>query len=128
METAAKADQPVLLTYILDQFTSLGQGSHIPWPCLRMAAIIGSIPTGKVFYNKDPKCFETTEPAAPHGTKGAGSQIRIAIRHDRFAYADYILAHGADINAGFPEHSPVRAAVRAAVEDGEDLKFSLHLH
>ena len=58
-------------------------------------------------------------PAAPHGTKGGASQISIAIRHDRFDYIDYMLAHGADINMGFHERNILRGVVRSAVDDGK---------
>ena len=120
LETAAKANQPTILAYIWDTFMSKESSSRIPWPTLRSAAILGSIPLGEVIHARDPACFQWTEPAAPHGTRGGDSQLLVALRHDRVAYIDYMLAHGADINASYTDRSPVRAAVQAASDDGKN--------
>ena len=80
---------------------------------------------GEVFYARDPGCFKITQPAAVHGPKGGSSQILIAMRHGHLDYVDFMLTHGADINAGGPEHSPVRAAVQHTVDDGKGLSILL---
>ncbi|KAK3174849.1 hypothetical protein OEA41_002095 [Lepraria neglecta] len=116
LETAARANQTAIFAYIWDTLFSQ-KGASIPWQSLRAAALLGSTAMGEVFYARDPGCFKITQPAAVHGPKGGSSQILIAMRHGHLDYVNFMLTHGADINAGGPEHSPVRAAVQHTVDD-----------
>lgn len=117
--TAAESNKPSIFAFLWDGFLSKeGSVARIPWPSLRAAVLLGSITVVQEFHRRDPDCFNVPEPAASHGTKEGASQIKIAMRHDHIEYADYMLAHGADINLGYPEHSPVREAVRSTAEDG----------
>ena len=61
----------------------------------------------------------TVEPQSPHSTAGGQTQIKVAMRHDRFDYVDYLLNHGVDINSGFPAESPIRAAILSAVDSSK---------
>ena len=131
-ETAARSNQANIFAYLWDNFLSSNeQGTiinRIPWQCLRSAAILGSLSLAEAFFNRDPDCFSSVAPAAPHGTNGGASQISIAIRHDRLDYIDYMLAHGADINMGFHEQNVLRGVVRSAVDDGKPIvAFSCRL-
>lgn len=124
-ETAARSNQANIFAYLWDAFLSSNEEGtgiiRIPWQCLRSAAILGSLSLAEAFFNRDPDCFRSVEPAAAHGTNGGASQINIAIRHDRFDYIDYMLAHGADIDMGFHEQNILRGVVRSAVDDGKPI-------
>ncbi len=131
-ETAARSNHANIFVYLWDAFLSSNEEGtviiSIPWQCLRSAAVLGSLSLAEAFFNRDPDCFRSVAPAAPHGTNGGASQISIAIRHDRFDYIDYMLAHGADINIGFHEQNVLRGVVRSAVDDGKPIvAFSCRL-
>ncbi len=131
-ETAARSNQAPIFAYLWDAFLSSNeQGTginRIPWQCLRSAASLGSLSLAEAFFNRDPDCFRSVAPAAPHGTNGGASQINIAIRHDYLDYIDYMLAYGAGIDMGFHEQNVLRGVVRSAVDDGKPIvAFSSHL-
>lgn len=123
-DTATQAEQITVFVYLWDTFLQ-HLGVRIPWKSLHAAARIGSIPLAEAFCAREPDCFNTIAPKSPHGGQPGVSQIGIAMRNDNFDYVNYMLAHGADINSGFPDHSPVRAAVLAAVEDGKETRTFL---
>ena len=117
-DQSAEAAQSAVFRELWD--TYLGpRGFRLPWRSLYAAARLGSVDLAKIFHDRDPDCFNIVEPAAPHGDKGGGLQLQIAVRGGHLEYAAYMLAMGAQINKGFPKHSPVRAAVQYAVSDGK---------
>lgn len=121
---AAEAGQIDVFTYLWEKY--LGpRGSRIPWAALRAAARFGSIPIAEAFYARDPNCFNTVESESPRGGPVRNTQIDVAIRQDNYDYVDYLLAHGADMNYQFPERSPVRAAVRSAVDNRKQPCFTV---
>ena len=121
-ETAARFNQVDVFTYLCDAFLSSNEDGtvivRIPWPCLRSAAILGSLSLGEAFFNRDPDCFRSVAPAAPHGASGGTSQISIAIRHDHLDYIDYMLAHGADIDMPFHAQNVLIGVVTSAIDNG----------
>jgi len=78
---------------------------------------------GKVFWERDKNCFQVREPRSVHGTTGGETQINVAMRNGCYDYVDFMLERGADINAGYPERSVVRAAVMFATTDGMFILF-----
>ncbi|PLB52481.1 ankyrin [Aspergillus steynii IBT 23096] len=118
---AAEGDQDEVFAYLWDMYLA-AEGAEIPWPALKAAARHGSVPLAEAFYCRDPTCFTKSVLKAPHGRVLGGSQIKVALLKDHLHYIDFLLAHGADINAEFPEQSPVRAAVRCDVDDDTVIK------
>lgn len=121
---AAQGGQAEVFAYLWDTFLAPRGTKAIPWPCLRAAAFQGSISLAQVFWSRDPECFGATEPRAVHGPVASdrNHQVNIAIRNDRFEYIDFMLAHGADINAGFPSNDLLKMLVRCAVDDETTLQ------
>ncbi|KAI9041349.1 ankyrin repeat domain-containing protein [Aspergillus affinis] len=113
---AAEADQVEVFAYLWDTYLA-GDDAEIPWAALKAAARHGSIPLAEAFYCRDPTCFTRAVLKASHGRVLGGSQVKVALLHGHLNYIDFLLAHGADINAEFPDQSPVRAAVRS---DGDE--------
>ncbi|KAM0800810.1 hypothetical protein BDR22DRAFT_962894 [Usnea florida] len=125
-ETAARSNQVDVFTYLCDAFLSSNEDGtiivRIPWQCLRSAAILGSLSLAEAFFNRDPDCFKSVAPAAPHGTSGGTSQISIAIRHDHLDYIDYMLVHGADINMPIHTHNVLIGVVTSAIDNATCLR------
>ena len=121
---AAQEGQAEVFAYLWDTLLAPRGQKGIPWPCLKAAAFRGSIPLAQVFWSRDCECFNTTEPGVANGSgaRNHNSQINIAIRNDHYEYIDFMLAHGADVNAGFPSNDLLRMVVRCAVEDGRTLR------
>ena len=121
---AAQEGQAEVFAYLWDTFLAPRGTKAISWPCLRAAAFQGSIPLAQAFWSRDSECFDTTEPRAVHGpvARDSNHQVNIAIRNDRFEYVDFMLAHGADINAGFPRNDLLKMVVRCAVDDETTLR------
>ncbi|KAH8426518.1 ankyrin repeat domain-containing protein [Aspergillus melleus] len=120
---AAEADQVEIFAYLWDTYlASDGAGAEIPWAALKAAARHGSIPLAEAFYCRDPTCFTKAVLKAPNGRVLGGSQIKVALLHGHLNYIEFLLAHGADINAEFPDQSPVRAAVRCDDDDETVMK------
>lgn len=115
---AAEGDQVEVFAYLWDMYLA-AEGAEIPWAALKAAARHGSITLAEAFYCRDPKCFTRSVLKAENGRVLGGSQIKVALLKDHLHYVDFLLAHGADINADFPEQSPVRAAVRCDGDEGE---------
>ena len=122
-ETAARSNQVDVFTYLCDAFLSSNEDGtvvvKIPWQCLRSAAILGSLSLAEAFFNRDPDCFQSVAPAAPHGASGGTSQITIAIRHDHLEYIDYMLAHGADIDMPVHAQNILIGVVTSAIDNGK---------
>ncbi|KAI4256050.1 MAG: hypothetical protein L6R42_006430 [Xanthoria sp. 1 TBL-2021] len=94
--------------------------ASIPWHCLRDAAYRGDISLAETFFQRDPDCFNATEPPPAIGSvvRDGHQQFNIAIRNNRFEYIDFMLAHGGDINTGLDDGNDLlRMVVRCAVED-----------
>ena len=121
---AAQEGQAEVFTYLWDTFLASRGTKAIPWPYLRAAAFQGSIPLAQAFWSRDPECFDTTEPRAVHGpvARDRNHQVNIAIRNDRFEYIDFMLAHGADINARFPSNDLLKMVVNCAADDETTLQ------
>ncbi|KAI4234286.1 MAG: hypothetical protein L6R40_006832 [Gallowayella cf. fulva] len=105
-------------------FASNGMAS-IPWTCLRGAAYRGDIALAETFFQRDPDCFNATEPRPAIGPvqRDGHQQFNIAIRNDQFEYIDFMLAHGGDINAGFDRGNDLlKMVVRCAAEDEVTMK------
>lgn len=115
-ETAAQGGQAEIFAYLWNTFLAPRGITSVSWPCLKTAAFQGAIPLAQAFWFRDPDCFNTIEPRAVHppGARRSG-QVEIAIRNDRFEYIDFMLAHGADINAG--GNDLLRIVVRCAKDD-----------
>lgn len=117
-EAAAQESQVEIFVYLWDSFLASRGITSISWPCLKIAAFQGAISLAQAYWSRDPDCFNTTGPQAVHPSGVRRSfQIETAIRSDRFEYIDFMLAHGADINAGFPDNDLLRMVVRCAVDD-----------
>lgn len=121
---AAQEGHAKVFAYLWDKFLAPRGAKAIPWPCLRAAAFQGSMPLAQAFWSRDPDCFGATEPRAVHGpgARDSNHQINIAIRNDQFEYVDFMLAHGADINAGFPRNDLLKMVVGCAVDDETTLQ------
>ena len=122
-EAAAQGAHADVFAYLWDTFLAPQGITSISWPCLRTAAWQGAIPLAQAFLVRDPHCFAMIEPQTVHPLgRGRNTQIEIAIRNDRFKYADFMLAHGADINAGAACKDLFRMIVRCAVDDATTLQ------
>ena len=121
---AAEEGQAEVFTYLWDTYLAPSGTKAIPWPCLKAAAFQGNIPLAQAFWSRDPECFDATEPRALHGSaaRSRNHQINIAIRNDRFDYIDFMLARGADINAGSPCNDLLKMVVNCAVDDETTLQ------
>ena len=131
-ETAARSNHANIFAYLWDTFLSSNEEGaviiRIPWQCLRSAAILGSLSLAEAFFSRDSDCFRTVAPPAAHGMNGGASQISIAIRHDRFDYIDYMLAHGADIDMSSHKQNILRGVMNSAIDDGKPIvTFSCRL-
>ena len=117
---AAQGGQADVFAYLWDTFLAPRGISSIPWRCLRVSAYQGAIPLAQAFWVRDSDCFNTIEPQGVHPIAAKRArQIEVAIRSDRFEYIDFMLAHGAYINASKDLLSMV---VRCAVDDGSTLR------
>ena len=121
-EAAAQGGQVDVFAYLWDTFLAPRGITSISWPCLRTAALQGSISLAQAYWSRDPDCFNTMGPLSVHppGVRRP-LQVETAIRSDRFDYIDFMLAHGADINAGFFGNDMLRMVVRCAVDDATTL-------
>ena len=123
LEAAAQGGQVEVFTYLWDTFLAPRGITSIPYPCLRTAAFQGAIPLAQAYWSRDPDCFKAFSPPAVHPPRPRRPfQVATAIRSDRFEYIDFMLAHGADINAGFPANDLLRMVVRCAVDDATTLR------
>lgn len=122
-EAAAQEGQVDVFTYLWDTFIAPRGITSISWPCLKTAAFQGAIPLAQAYWPRDPDCFNTKGPLSVHppGVRRP-LQVETAIRSDRFNYIDFMLAHGADINAGFFGNDILRTVVRCAVDDATTLQ------
>ena len=120
-EAAAQGGQADIFAYLWDSFLAPRGISSISWPCLKTAAFQGDVLLAQAFWSRDPTCFNTVEPRAVHpaGTGRKSRQIEVAIRNDRFEYINFMLAHGADVNAS---NDLLRMVVRCAVDDTTTLR------
>lgn len=117
---AAEADQVDVFAYLWDMDLAKEDAEvEIPWAALKAAARFGSIPLAEAFYCRDPKCFSRAVLKDSNGRVLGGSQIKTALLKDHLHYVDFLLIHGAHINAEFPGQSPVRAAVVSVADEGE---------
>ena len=123
LNTASQHNQPTIFAYLWDDFLlKTNPDARIPWESLRAAAVQGSIPLAEAFHARDQDCFNIVQPPAPHGRAGGSSQIKIAVRNDNFAYADFMLAKGADIDAAGGIVGLVTEALRSTADDEVVLK------
>ena len=122
-DAAAEACQVQVFAYLWDNFLAPRGITSISWRCLRTAAFQGSIPLAQAYWSRDPDCFNTIGPQSVHSV-GVRRQLQIetAIRSDRFEYIDFMLAHGADIDAGFFGNDLLRMVVRCAVDDATTMR------
>lgn len=116
--TAAQGGQVHVFVYLWDTCLAPRGITSISWPCLKTAAFQGSIPLAQAYWSRDPDCFNKLGPVSVH-PPGVRSplQVETAIRSDRFGYIDFMLAHGANINAGFFGNDIHRMVVRCAADD-----------
>ena len=108
---AVRASQLTAFEYLWDRFLGPA-GILLYWELLEPAASRGLIGFAKSFWARDSMCFSKISPDAAHGPLGGNSQIDYAVSNDHFEYADYMLAHGADINVNFPNTSRIRYAIQ----------------
>lgn len=122
-EAAAQGGQVEVFAYLWDTYLAPRGITSISWPCLKIAAFQGAIPLAQAYWSRDSDCFNTIGPRAVHPPGIRRSlQVETAIRSDRFEYIDFMLAHGADINAGFVGNDLLRMVVRCAVDDATTLR------
>lgn len=121
---ASQAGQADIFTFLWDNYLKPSGETNIPWDYLREAAFRGDVHLARAFWERDHQCFRTTAPAAVHGPPKGGQshQTDIAIRNDRFGYIDFMLDHGADLNADFPKHDILKMIVNCAVDDTTTLQ------
>ncbi|KAL9601918.1 MAG: hypothetical protein Q9179_002705 [Wetmoreana sp. 5 TL-2023] len=121
---AVEGNQTEVFGYLWDKYLAPRGAQAISWPCLNTAAFQGDISLAKTFWSRDPDCFQRTQPPGICGPPEGyhNSQFKIAIRSDRYEYIDFMLAHGADINVGFPESDLLKMVVRCAVDDQTTLR------
>lgn len=117
LNTASEAGQVEVFEYLWDGFLK-PQGIQIPWDSLKAAARQGSLQLAEAIRQREPNFFARGEPKGPRGSQLGNTQIKVALRCGNLHYVDYLLSLGADINENFPEQSPIRATVRAEIEDG----------
>lgn len=119
---AAEGNRTAIFAYLWDRYLAPHGVQAIPWPCLKTAAFQGNIALAEVFWCRDPDCFRRNQPPGVRGPPNISDQFKIAIRRDRYDYIDFMLAHGADINAGLPEIDLLKTVVRCAVDDQETVR------
>ena len=116
-EDSVIADQLAFFEYLWDEFLSATH-VHLSWQMLEWAATNGRIDFAKSFWARDSKCFSILSPYRVRGPPEGESQIMHAVRFSHFEYADYMLAHGADINAASPQWKIVPSIVSWRAEAG----------
>ena len=120
----ASAKQAVVFEYLWDKHLTARGIRKVPWLCLKAAAFQGNLTLAQTFWLRDPDCFRHTELLHVRGPpeEHYNGQFKIAIRNDRFEYIDFMIAHGADINAGFPQSDILSMVARCAVDDSTTLR------
>ncbi|VUC24983.1 unnamed protein product [Clonostachys rosea] len=88
---------------------------QIPWECLKLSAIKGSITLASVFI----KSLARAPPFSVHPAGRLGSLIVTALQHRRFEYVDHMLAHGVDINHEWPRVRVLQTAISFEQDDAE---------
>jgi hypothetical protein len=117
LNTASEAGQVHVFEYLWDGFAEQ-QNIQIPWESLKAAALQGSLELAEAFRQREPGFFARGEPKGPRGSQLGNTQIKVALLRGNLQYIDYLLGLGADLNENFPEQSPIRATVRAEIDDG----------
>ena len=98
-EDAVISSQLGIFEYLWDRW--LGPGHVLlSWGSLIWAAAEGAIDFAESFWAREPSCFSRLSPETVRGPPEGESQITHALKFNKYDYADYILAHGVDINGG----------------------------
>ena len=100
-EDSVLASQREIFEYLWDRYLGSSQ-FQLSWRMLEWAATEGEINLAKSFWARDQGCFSLLSPCRIRGPPAGESQITHAVRFNHFEYADFMLAHGADINASSP--------------------------
>lgn len=112
---AVRKNQQHVVRYLWDSF--LGpSGVEVPWESMRCAASRGSIALGEIFWAHDHACFQRIEPKGIF-RPGGETQVGCAVDRDHFEYVDFILAHGADINAGLDNRHPLMSVIQRSANE-----------
>ncbi|KAJ5585432.1 uncharacterized protein N7459_005232 [Penicillium hispanicum] len=111
---ATRKDQQHIVRYLWDTFLGPG-GVEVPWESLRCAASRGSISLAEIFWAHDRTCFQRVEPKGIF-RPGGETQVGCAVSRGRFDYVDYILARGADVNAGSASWRPLLSVIRQTTD------------
>lgn len=117
LNNASDAGQVDVFEYLWDGFMKQ-QNVQIPWDTLKSAARQGSLGLAEAIRQREPGFFARREPKGPRGSQLGNTQIKVALLRGNLHCIDYLLGLGADINENFPKQSPVRAMVRADIDDG----------
>jgi hypothetical protein len=122
LNTASEAGHIEVFEYLWDGFMKK-QNVQVPWETVKSAARQGSLRLAEAIRQRDPGFFARGEPKGPRGSRLGNTQIKVALLRGNLHYIDYLLGLGADINENFPEQSPIRATVRADIDDGMSPAF-----
>lgn len=82
----------------------------VPYECLRQAARTGSIDLARTFLRCDPSSLTQGPPPVVRGRR-TGSQIITALFTRQFAYIDFMLAQGVELDHDWPRVRVLRTAI-----------------
>ncbi|CEJ55929.1 hypothetical protein PMG11_02158 [Penicillium brasilianum] len=116
LNTASEAGRVEVFEYLWDGFMKQ-QNVQVPWETVKSAARQGSLRLAEAIRQREPGFSAREEPKGPRGSRLGNTQVKVALLHGNLHYIDYLLGLGADINENFPEQSPIRATVRADIDD-----------
>ena len=109
-EDAVGNSQLAVFEYFWDTFLGPG-GVRLSWKMLERSAEEGMIDFAESFWARDSQCFKILSPSRPRGPPKGMSQLRPAIMHNHYDYADSMLARGADVNDASPFWNIARTAI-----------------
>ena len=110
-EHAVEHSQIEVFNYLWDNFLGPGHVQLSP-RSLKRTAEKGMMDFAEAFWARDPDCFKLLLPIYFFGRPPEWeSQLTRAVGNDQYMYADYMLAHGAQIDGAYPYYNTIRSVL-----------------